>query len=401
MKRLRYFLLTLVLSLIGINNVFASTVISATASNTEVVKGTEVSVEINIKSDESIYACVFDITNNQDAELISSNGENNWILTKGQDGYMVEGNLSNDNLSVGVNVLKLKYKVNNTTSVSIKTKNCVTVSEKRIEDIADAEVSFNAIEAEVKPLLTDIEVNNGTLSPDVTSDRFNYTINLSSKTFGLNLTANDEKYQDNIVVKDVDGKVVSDWSNITYDDPSGQGMMQLTIIVGDETTYNLNVVYEQKKYDNSLEWISINNDRINLDSCVNYYCKYTVDKDVSSVTIAAVVKDKENFELDDASTAPGTFSIKDSVIALIVVKPKDTKTGATAVTYEIEIVKEGTSVEEDKPVVPEKPTKPSGGSNVNNNPGTSDVPMLLMALILVVSLVSSIVLYKKNLENYK
>ena len=78
MKKTGYVLLTLILSLIGINNVFASTVISATASNTEVVKGSEIVVDISIKSDESIYACILGFTDNEDAELISMSEQNLW-----------------------------------------------------------------------------------------------------------------------------------------------------------------------------------------------------------------------------------------------------------------------------------------------------------------------------------
>ena len=239
-----------------------------------------------------------------------------------------------------------------------------------------------------------------------------YIINLNSSVFGLSMTASNPDYQDDIVVKDASGNVINDLNNITFKDPSGQGLMPITVTVNGKTTYSLLVHYESVNLDNTLKSITINGQQIQLIPGVYNY-EHVVSKDVTNVVVAAVINDNENFMFGSSSNAPGTLSITDMVSVLIVVEPKDASIGAKSATYAIDIIREGAN--DDKPN--DKPNndnnKPNGnaggnnsgisnnGSNVNRNPGTGDVSMYLMAFILVASLIGSIVLYRKNLEGYK
>lgn len=407
MKKIKYLVLTLVMSLFGINNVFASQVtVSAQYDSTEVPKGSEFFVMVNVRADVKLGSCIFKVSDDSNLELVSKTGANGWsIQGDGADGILMEASNfmeGGTDVSAGLNVLSLKYKANGDGKVVVETTQCIDTSvadtaDGRYKNIETVEVSFATVEPAKDTTLKAINVVNGSMSPsNVVAGRLKYIVNLFSSDFGLEFTTTDEKYQNDIKVKTEDGTEISDLSNITYNDPNGKGQMLLYVTIGGETTYELDVVYEKKDYDNSLDWVAINDEKIKLQNGVYSYV-VTVGKDVSSVTVAAALKDNENFKIDDNSPAPGLFSLNDTVTALIVIKPKDASTGAKAVTYEIEIVREGSDDSNNE--TPPPPT--NNGNNVNKNPTTSDMPMVMMAAILVVSLVGSVILYRKNAENYK
>ena len=191
------------------------------------------------------------------------------------------------------------------------------------------------------------------------------------------------------------GNIYSDISNIKFNDPSGQGLMPITIVVNEKTTYSLVVHYEPTEYDNSLQSVTINGKEIVLNPG-QYNYEYTVESNVNELVVAATIKDNENFKFGAASNAPGTFSIKDMVSFGIVVEPKDTSSGAKSVTYTFDVVKKGM-----ENVPSDKGDTGSGNTNsgnVNNNPNTGGASVYLMGLILIMSLVGSLFLYRKNLE---
>lgn len=406
MNKLRYVLLGLVLSFIGINNVFAEAfAVSVVVGDTIVPKGSEVSIKIHLDSEEYLSECQFLFESDDTIEYKSISDANNWRVNEnGVNGIIISnGNLSGEAPAEGQNIAELKYKINGDGSVVIKTKQCVSTVSETSYDYEDVVIDFTTTEpVEDTTLSSLIVVNDGDTYPvNISSGNTgSYIVNLTSPIFSLEMIANDSKYQEDIVVKDVDGKVIEDVSNITF--TSNQGQMPLTITVGGKTTYSLNIIYEQSDLDNSLEWISINNEKITLEKG-KYDYTYTVGKDVTEVTIGAAIKDVDNFTFGERSNVPSTFPINDTVTAIIEVVPKDMSSGATSVTYYIDIVKEGTTTDDGGSTGNNSGgTGNTGtGNNVSKNPNTSDIPMLLMALILVISLIGSVVLYRKNLESYK
>lgn len=399
-NKLRYIVLILLLSILCINNVYAEEfVVSATASSTEIAKGNEASILINLKASEAIKECLFKFESDSNLEYVSITSANGWSVSENG----VEGvNLSNGSWSAevspeGQNIAELKYKVNGNGSVVVKTVQCVSTVDENSYKHQDLTVNFTTKDIADDTTLSSMTVTNGTMSPSNISAGYtgDYIISLKSSTFGLAMKASNPDYQDKIVVTDVDGKVISDVSNITFDG-GNRGQMPLTITVNGKTSYSLLVTYVEEGLDNTLSSLTINGKELIKDGETDY--KYTVGKDVTEFVVAATLKDSENFTFGASSNAPDTFTIKDVVYVLIEVVPKDSSSGAKGVTYTVEVTREGSEASGGNGSSKE-PGNNTG--NVNKNPTTSDVPMFLMAFILIASLVGSIVLYRKNLESYK
>ena len=179
------------------------------------------------------------------------------------------------------------------------------------------------------------------------------------------------------------------FNNIVFKDESGQGKMSITITVNGKTEYGLFVIYEQSELDNTLKSITIDGKNLDLISG-KYDYEYTVSKDTKKFRVDAALNDSDNFKFGAASNFNGEFSINDVAHVVIVVEPKSFELGVSSRTYTITVKKEGVNVDK----------KPVGG-NVNNNPTTGDTSMYVMASILIISLIGSVILYKKNLEAYK
>jgi len=403
-NRLCYIGMFLLLSILCINSVYAAEfIVTPVVESLNVTKGKEVSIKLNLKASESISECLFKFENDDNIEYVNVSSANGWVVKeKGVDGI----NLSNSDdggeaPSSGVNIAELKYKINGDGSVVIKTVQCVSLISETSYKYDDVSLSFTAKEVEDDTTLSSLVVTNGVMSPSNISSEHtgSYMITLTSATFGLSMTATNSSYQDKIVVKDVNGNVISDLSNITFSDPTGQGQMPLSVIVNGKTTYSLLVTYTQSELDNSLSSITINGKELNLiDGQYDY--EYTVGKDVTWLEVAATIKDNDNFKFASSTVAPGGFNIDDFVSVVIVVEPKDSSSGAKAVTYTIDVTKEGTDVGSESGSTGGSGDAGSDG-NVSKNPVTADIPMVFMGLILVASLVGSIILYRKNLESYK
>lgn len=399
-KNVCYFLSIIMICFSFIGNVFAADFeVSAVVggSGTTVTKGSVASIKINIKVPDKLVACSFSFESDKNIEYVSMSGLNGWSPTlSGVNNATFEYDIQNAvDMSNGVNIVDLKYKINDSGSVYVKKIECASIKDKFYQ-YDDRVINFTAEEAVKNTTLSSLSVSGGVMNPSsITGTQIQYIINLSSTTFGLNMVTSDPKYQDKIVVKDVNGNVISDVSKIKFSDPTGQGMMPLTVTVNDETTYNLLVKYENKNYDNSLKKITINGKEINLTD-LQYVYEYTVSKDTTKLEIDAVVSDGENFKIE--GKMPTTYTITDVAYVSIKVVPKDSSSGMKSVVYRIDVKKEGSVI--DKPSNPPAGGN-NGGGNVNQNPVTGDIPMILMGFILVVSLFGSVMLYQKNLQSYK
>ena len=345
-KKMLFLIVSLVSMLSFTGNVFAANVLpTAIVENKAIYKGAEVSVKINVWSDVMLTACRFIADDNETFRLLSKSGANGWNVTQdgGIDGFLLESSvIDGDDLSNGKNVIELRYRVNNSGNLNIKAVQCInSKTEEKIENITDINLDIIALEPADNTTLSELKITNGTMNPStISGSDISYIIDLSAPSFGISYTTSNPDYQDSVLVKDSVGNIYSDISNIKFNDPSGQGLMPITIVVNEKTTYSLVVHYEPTEYDNSLQSVTINGKEIVLNPG-QYNYEYTVESNVNELVVAATIKDNENFKFGAASNAPGTFSIKDMVSFGIVVEPKDTSSGAKSVTYTFDVVKKG------------------------------------------------------------
>ncbi|MBQ2872824.1 MAG: hypothetical protein IJE89_02370 [Bacilli bacterium] len=411
-NKLCYILLGLLVAFSFINNVFAddfNVTVNATANNTTVVKGEEVSIKINIKSDSAVDLCSFKVTSDSTLEYVSMSEMNNWKIYNGTiANFTMENNIDNvDPLTNGVNIVEIKYRVNGDGKVTVDPVECAVVdsTEASYEDseIDSALVQITAEEPVDDTSLSNIVVNGGDM-PSFSSDRLNYTVKLKSSTFGLTITASNPDYQDDIVVKDRNGNIYTNLNNITWSDPTGQGIMLIDIVVNNKTTYTLATSYVVEELDNSLASLTINGENILEPGKYDY--EHTVSSGTTNFDLGATLKDSDNFQFASGGNSPGNFSMGNEGTAIVlIVEPKDSSIGAESVTYTIEVVKESSSSATD-PGNSDGNSGDIGGSgntedNATSNPGTGDISMFIMAVILISSLVGSVILYQKNLESYK
>lgn len=416
-NKLCYILLGILISFSFMRSVFAKELdftVTATPSETTVVKGKETEITLNLKSDSPIDACQFQVIADTSVEFVSWSTANGWDIGMGTiSNFTLENSVDNvEPLTNGENVLLIRYKVNGDGKVTIKTIECASVvdaSNSSSGTHEDVIVSLTTKEVNEDTTLSKLEVTGGTLLTPITTPTDNniYLVKLNSSKFGLNATASNPDYQNTIVFKDEENNVISDPSNITFRDDSGQSQMLISIDINNKTMYTLFLNYEQAELDNSLKSLTIDGVNLNLVDG-QYEYEYTIGKDITSFNVSATVTDSDNFKIGDDSNAPGEFSIKDFVDIIIVVEPVSSELGASIATYTVRVTKEGALVDDSKDDSSSNNKPSSGGSNnsnsngnVNSNPTTGDISMFVMAVILIASLVGSVILYQKNLQSYE
>ena len=415
-KKICYIFLSLLITFSFINVVNAvdelKFSVSATASSTKVTKGENVTIMVSLKSDSAIAACTFSLSSDDTLELVSKDGANGWNIGSagsGANGFILE-NSSTDNvpLSDGKNILKLVYKVNGNGKIAVSTKDCASLMEEGIDEngnpteisgtYEDVFVNITAIDPADDTNLSSITVTKGgqLITPFDPNTYDSYVIKLSSRNFGLSLTASNPDYQDKIVVTNVDGTVL-DSTNIDFFDPSNQGMMIVNVTVNNKTTYQLMAKYDAE-LDNSLKTLKVDGKNITLESG-KYEYKVKVSNSITSVEVEAELADSTNFKFGNNFNGKTIHNFSEnSTIYPIVIEPVNTELGAKEQTYTIEIVKEGNPSGNTS----SKPSSSSSqGGNTTTNPGTGEISMFFMLIILMASLVGSIYLYQKNIENYK
>lgn len=403
-NKISYILLGLIVSFSFINNVFAegldfSVSAKVAGDNTNVAAGTETSIDVSVSSDGDIDSCVFEIVKDSGIEFISQAGMNNYVANLTDNSISVSRTNTDVSFVSGQNILQLKYKINESGKITIKTTECKS-SVDTSGSYEDISFDFKVSDASEDTSLKNLVVKGGTLAPAFISTQTQYVVSLDGPEFSLELTANNSNYQDKIVVKDSNGKVL-DPNNIKFSDTSGQGMMELNVLVNDGTKYVLLVKYEQEGLDGQLKTLKVHGKEIKLQEGKFDY-SITVDKDVKSVKIDAVLVDNENFKFAE-NNGPTIFLTPDGRnVYPLIVEPVNSSIGAAGVTYTITVIREGVVDNTTSDV-------PSGGGqsnnnnnnnqNVSTNPSTG-ISMFLMAFILIVSLFGSVYLYHKNMEGY-
>jgi len=403
-NKLYYVLMIFIVSFSFINTVFASDLdftVSAVADKTDLAKGAEATISVSIKSNIYINTCTFKIEADNTLESKSIKGKNSFGEIVSNGIVNVENpSISGSAQTEGLEILTLKYKVNGDGKITIKTTQCVSPEDEKTGSYSDIVIDFTAKD---DTSLSSLSVTGGKLSPAFASDKTTYVLELSSPKFSLTMSASDSQYQDNIEVINANNGEKLDPNNIVFDN-GGQSLMPIDIKINGVKMYSIGASYEQPELDNTLSSLKIAGKSVTLEeNKFEYVVK--INKNVTEFDLEAELSDSENFQFTNNSNKPGNYSVSgDKTPIILIIEPKSSQAGASGSTYNIEVVREGSSSVEDTPT--EKPdNKPTGGSgsgsNVNKNPGTGDISKFIMAFILIASLVGSIVLYQKNLESYK
>lgn len=370
-------------------------------NSTSVVKGSEVTINVSLNSNVYLNKCSFDLSNDSNIEFVSGSGMNKYEFKKVDSVYQISRDASNTQFNSGLVVMQLKYKVNDDGKVTIKNLECSSASDNQVGTYSEEmKFDFDAIEEKVDTSLSKISVTGGTLSPSFSSSIKSYSINLDSSIFSLELVASNSDYQDDIVVTDEDGNKL-DINNITFKN-NNQGKMPIVVKVNNDTVYNLLAVYEEKELNNTLKSLKIDDKVVTLENG-KYEYTVTIGNSVNSVRIDAVLNDSTNFKFTDefngtqiVQTPSGTTSYP------IIIEPSNSQIGAEGVTYIIRLVKEnnnsGNGSSNNNSSNNNNNTSGNNG-NVNNNPTTGGISIALMICILLCSLVGSIYIYQKKLEN--
>ena len=406
-NKFKYILLIFIICFSFVGNVFAADldlVVGATADKTTVTKGDVVTIMVSIKSSEYINSCIFEQSADSGLELLPT-GDDIAVDEQGVYGVGTFGAVGTTTINVmdsgtsgkaptnGQNILRLKYKVNSSGKITIKTDSCITFTSEKTATHSDVTVNVTAIDKSQDTTLKSLTVTGGTLvnfSPNEKS----YSVPLDTSKFSLNMQTSNPEYQDNILVADEEGNIL-DPSNISFKASNDQGyIMRVFISVNNDTVYDIAFIYENNELDNSLSSLKINGESINLTKGkLNY--TYKLASTATEMKVVAVLADSNNFQFDDGSDGVWTYNKSDEMIS-IVIKPKKNDSGVGSLTYIIEIEKESGSPNNSSS---SKPTTGNNG-NTTSNPQTGNISMFIMAIILIASLIGSVVLYQKNINNY-
>lgn len=392
----KYILLIFVVSFSFVSNVFADDIsfsISTDDTSREVTKGNEDTIMVNIKSSSNgIKYCKFTISsdNNEKVEYVTANGSGNWNIEEYNAGIIL---LRNDNsetdLSSGVNILALKYKINDSGNVTIKSE-CSNEKEGIYQKVDDLVVEYTANKPEEDTTIKSILVNGSPLA-NFDSNVTEYGYHLDNPKFSLEIETNNSDYQDDVVVTTEKGDVL-DPKSIEFNPTNDQGKyMVINITVNNKTKYEISFAYEAPDLDGSLSSLKINGDVIRLEKDkVNY--TYKLSDKATSIKVEALLVDEEHFIFDEGNSKFEYTYDRNTPSITISIKPKSSVVGVGSTLYTITIERDN--------VVVQQPSSSKPSSDVSSNPQTGNISMFVMAIILISSLVGSVLLYKKNIENY-
>ncbi len=252
--------------------------------------------------------------------------------------------------------------------------------------------------------LSDLTISGGGFTmklfdaEDITNTGYSITLeSASTQSFGINATPKNSN--DSVVCKNGHTGDTLTCSNIAFTTSGGNSDMLVLVVVGSgdsAVTYTLSIIKpaQQNTSDNGIASIKIGDVTATKGSTGTYTITL---KDVVEYTIEATLNDPTNYKFSDETLTylkPYTFSNEngeDREIPLIVV-PKDSSSGLASATYFL-IVKQSNSS------ATPTPTPTPSGNNTNNNPQTG-VGSTMMGIILIVSFIASIYLYKRNLNSY-
>lgn len=245
--------------------------------------------------------------------------------------------------------------------------------------------------------LISLSVNGDSISLVSGTTTYSYVLSSNTSEFRINATSNHS-----ILISDDAGNVYSNNSSITWN----KDLTQFSICVGDnlqaitdecKSRYILNIGRESAEVlTRYLETLSINSQ--DFDTSNSFVCDNTGDKlicqvsyqvpnGVNELNVSATTIDGYRFK---SNKGPGIYSILNDIVLEI-----EDLSGTPSAIYYI-YVNVPTNISSSPSVDSSSSIR---NSSVDNNPGTGDMSSFIIFMIMLASLVASLIVYKRNVEN--
>ena len=395
MKKNRYGLLLLLALILFPIKVFAlsgDVAVSCTPSTAKpgdkvacVITGTSPdnidSVSMNISVGNGLYIESFDKNND------------NW--NGGLDDDYLTLYVENNDMTGSFAIGTLNIKVNDnatpgTTSINLTNINVFNLGNKySVTDKAATITIANNVEPSKG--LKSLRPTVGNFGVQFTAERDSYILTIPGNVTSFGLIAEAYESSDEIAFFQGESRTpITDSNNIAFTTDTGKTEMMTYIEVGSgdrKVTYTIGVRKDVSTgTSNELSSLTVGDQVVTLIS--GKYDDYNVIlNDVTSFTVVADLKDRENFVIRNLNnltsrSGEGPFSI--------IIDPKDSTSGFEGVTYTINVIKNGTA--------PAPSSSSESSSSRIVNPTTSGIAPVIMAIILMASFGVSIYYYKKNIS---
>lgn len=364
-----------------------------------------------------ITNCKFKVSVPSGVAFVEDESPNGWNIDKGTNGYLLD---SSDGVTQGV-IMNSVYKVNSNSTITVSGIECGNVDKDEVYPI-DEEIKVDVKIADT----VNIKVDGVAVSGKITNP-----LAASKNDFVLSVVSGDASVQSNVKVEIADTtsgtkqlcsgdtckEVTVNFSSENFCGsaeclafkPSVGDNVQINVYVGstlNKSFYVIKELTQTETLDASLKYLKVWGHEIKLVEGQTIY-PLDVPANVSDYTVVAELSDPDNFIWDDEDN-PSKYNFKTDTINLII-RPKDTEAvGAKEVVYVVVINQDGgTNSGQPSSSAPSSSSsnRPASSSPISNNnvsnPQTSGISQFVIAIILFVSLLATLSLYKKNMEEYK
>ncbi len=391
MKRNKIILLLVSLIMFPVNAYALTGTISAHCTPNDVHPGDTVTCTVSGTSDAIVTSISAPFTLSEGAEIVSFQTLNGW---EGSDvnNNKIESYTSND-ISGNFNIGEFKIKVNDNASagnITLSFSNVEFGDDNSMVAVSGSSESFTVsipapeVEKGLKTLLCSA---GGILSPQLTDSNRGYTIILNGpSTNAFEISATAKNSNDDIKFINADTNETLNPGNIIFKTSGGKDTMLIRVNVGSgdslvEYTITVSKPVSEK---GALATLVVGGKNVTLLSN-KYDYQVTLD-DVSSYQIQATVKDSSKFKIESTNVSRTLSGVNSYEIT---VRPIDNTSGYESAIYVIAV---GTNSA--------TPTKPPVSESPSRNPQTSEKGLVAMALTLIISLIASVYLYKRNINGY-
>lgn len=381
--------------------------------------GSQVKLKFIVSAGETVItSCKFKVSAPAGVTFVEDESPNGWNIDTGTKGYLLD---SSDGVKEGV-IMNSIYKVNSNSTITVSDIECGSVEN-------DAVYPYEGeIKVDVKIADTvNIKVDGVAVSGKITNP-----LAASKTDFVLSVVSGDESVQSNVKVEIADTasgtkelcsgaeckEITVNFSSDNFCGsveclafkPSVGDNIQINVYVGstlNKSFYVIKELTETETLDASLKYLKVWGHEIALVEGQTIY-PLKVPANVSDYTVVAELSDPSNFVWDDEDN-PSKYNFKTDTINLII-RPKNTEAvGAKEVVYVVVIEQDGESSSNNQSSGTVSGGNSSSANNNNNNnsnnnvsnPQTGGILQFIIAIILFVSLLATLTLYKKNMEEYK
>lgn len=389
MNKIKYLLFYVCISFVMMSGVNAAE-LKLSSTSQDVVNGDIVSVKLELNAyneDIVIDYCQVSIESTESLQFSEIMALNSWTITNNNvNDKIMDINIKNyqSGLSGVINIADLKYTISESGSVKINSASCFDKEGKSLDSVAGNynDLTINTVLPSVTSLKS-LKIEGEELKPHFSPNVTSYSINnLQSNVLFFEYELADSSYNNQVkfFVNDIE---VTSLNEVPFQLSGDNKTMLVTIKIGEESSYNIFVSKSgANNYTEYLNSIIVNGTPIELVTG-KYDYEYIVKDDVTDAIVTAELYDADNFVLGDDSNISKGFSMPGKAMAVLNVVPKNRQSGIPSATYTVTIKNE------------------SYVETGVSNPDTADTSMVIIATILVVSLIGSAFLYKKNLKGYQ